>query len=137
VKMKGSEYRDEMSQDGFHSNNAGGIAGGISTGQAITAKVAFKPTSSIVLPGKTVDSQGKEVEVSVTGRHDPCVALRAVPIVEAMMALVLIDLALIHRGKYADVTPEAPNVSGQIEKTGNGAGSSSPAQSSFEASGED
>ncbi len=136
VSMKGSEYRDELSANGFHSNKAGGIAGGISTGQPITANVAFKPTSSIVLPGKTIDSRGREVEVSVTGRHDPCVGLRAVPIVEAMMALVLVDLALVHRGKYADVAPDAPEISSDSRVKARQS-ANEPVQSSFEASGED
>lgn len=91
VTQKGSEHRDEMNADGFLSNHSGGILGGISSGQTIRASVAFKPTSSILIPGKTIDRAGNEVELITKGRHDPCVGLRAVPIVEAMMALVLVD----------------------------------------------
>ncbi|MFC6276607.1 chorismate synthase [Psittacicella hinzii] len=91
VAQKGSEHRDLMNREGFVSNNAGGILGGISTAQPIVAHVAFKPTSSIQLPGMTINRQGEEVEISTRGRHDPCVGIRAVPIVEAMLALVLVD----------------------------------------------
>ncbi len=114
VSMKGSECRDEMTSRGFASNHAGGILGGISSGQPIVATVAFKPTSSIVMPGKTVDVEGRSVNVSVTGRHDPCVGLRAPPIVEAMLALVLIDHALRHRGQNADVSPPAPIIASEL-----------------------
>lgn len=96
VAQKGSEHRDEMTSAGFLSNNAGGILGGISTGQRIVARVAFKPTSSILKPGRTITQDGEETEVVVTGRHDPCVAIRAVPIVEAMLALVLMDHSMLH-----------------------------------------
>lgn len=91
VTQKGSEHRDEMSAQGFLSNHAGGILGGISTGQDIEVSMALKPTSSIVTPGKTITLEGKETEVVTKGRHDPCVGIRAVPIAEAMMALVLMD----------------------------------------------
>ncbi len=91
VTQKGSEHRDEIRKDGFQSNHAGGILGGISSGQTIIASVAFKPTSSILIPGKTIDREGNEVDLITKGRHDPCVGLRAVPIVEAMMALTLCD----------------------------------------------
>lgn len=91
VNQKGSEHRDEIRANGFQSNHAGGILGGISSGQMITASVAFKPTSSILIPGKTIDNQGNEVDLITKGRHDPCVGIRAVPIVEAMMALTLCD----------------------------------------------
>lgn len=97
--QKGSEHRDEITSEGFQSNNAGGILGGISSGQDVEVDVAFKPTSSIRVPGRTVDRQGNEVEIVTTGRHDPCVALRAVPIVEAMLALVLMDHVLRHRAQ--------------------------------------
>jgi chorismate synthase len=98
-----------MSPQGFLSNHAGGILGGISTGQAIVASLALKPASSIRLPGRTVDLKGKPAEVSVHGRHDPCVGIRAVPIAEAMLALTLMDHALRHRGQNADVrAPFAP-----------------------------
>ena len=96
---RGSDFRDEMGASGFASNNAGGILGGISSGQDIELNVAFKPTSSIATPGKTVDKDGQEVAISVQGRHDPCVALRAVAIVEAMAAIVLMDHALRDRGQ--------------------------------------
>lgn len=97
VTQKGNEHRDEMDATGFLTNHAGGILGGISTGQTIYASIAFKPTSSIRIPGKTIDIHGREREVSTTGRHDPCVGIRAVPIVEGMMALVLMDFALLNR----------------------------------------
>jgi chorismate synthase len=99
VQQKGSEHRDELTHQGFTSNNAGGVLGGISTGQDITARIALKPTSSITLPGKSLDTDGNEVEVVTTGRHDPCVGIRAVPIAEAMLALVLMDHVLRQRGQ--------------------------------------
>ncbi|WP_374604539.1 chorismate synthase [Arenimonas sp.] len=113
VVQKGSEHRDLMSPEGFASNHAGGILGGISSGQPIEVSVAFKPTSSLRLPGATVDRSGAAVEVITTGRHDPCVGLRAPPICEAMLALVLMDQALRHRAQNADVTPVAPRVPGE------------------------
>lgn len=91
VSQLGSEHRDEITPDGFESNHAGGILGGISSGQTIRAAVAFKPTSSILIPGKTIDNTGKAVDLITKGRHDPCVGIRAVPIVEAMLALTLVD----------------------------------------------
>ena len=105
VTQKGSEHRDAMSERGFRSNNAGGVLGGISTGQAIVVSLGLKPASSIRLPGETVDVHGKAAEVSVHGRHDPCVGIRAVPIAEAMLALTLLDHALRHRGQNAGVEP--------------------------------
>ena len=105
VTQRGSEHRDAMSPRGFRSNNAGGILGGISTGQAIVVSLALKPASSIRLPGETVDLSGSATEVSVHGRHDPCVGIRAVPIAEAMLALTLLDHALRHRGQNAGVEP--------------------------------
>ena len=99
VSQRGSAHRDEMNEYGFLSNHAGGILGGISTGQEICASVAFKPTSSIVTPGQTVNREGDTVEISTKGRHDPCVGIRAVPIVEAMVALVLMDHLLRDRGQ--------------------------------------
>ncbi len=136
ASMKGSEYRDEMTPEGFLSNHSGGIVGGISTGQPIVASVVFKPTSSIVLPGRTINEEGEPVTISVTGRHDPCVGLRATPIVEAMLALVLVDHALRHRAQNADVTPPAPVIPGQAE---NPPELEAPdlADSEFEATGED
>ena len=113
--QKGSEHRDEMSPKGFLSNHSGGVVGGISTGQNITVKVSFKPTSSIRLPGKSIDRQGKPVIIETTGRHDPCVGLRAVPIVEAMMALLLADHFLLHRAQNAEVQSEIPLLPGTDE----------------------
>lgn len=108
VEQFGSEHRDEMTPEGFRSNNAGGVLGGISSGQSITASLALKPTSSLRLAGDGIDVYGKPAEVVTTGRHDPCVGIRAVPIAEAMLALVLIDHALRHRGQNADVHHETP-----------------------------
>ena len=136
VAMRGSEYRDEMTPRGFRSNNSGGIIGGISSGQPIVVHVAFKPTSSIVTPGDSIDATGQPVKVSVKGRHDPCVGLRAVPIVEAMLALVLMDHALRHRAQNADVVPGAPDISGDcVEQRELPA--DTVADVSFAASGED
>lgn len=103
VAQKGTEHRDEITPEGFLSNNAGGILGGISTGQDIVAHLALKPTSSLRIPGHSIDIDGNPVEVVTTGRHDPCVGIRATPIAEAMMALVLVDHALRHRAQNADV----------------------------------
>jgi len=99
VAQRGSEHRDQMTPGGFLSNHAGGMLGGISSGQTITVTIAFKPTSSIAAPGRTVDLTGRAVDATVTGRHDPCVGIRAVPIAEAMLALVLMDHALRDRGQ--------------------------------------
>jgi chorismate synthase len=112
VAQHGSEHRDEMSLDGFASNHAGGILGGISTGQDIVASVALIPTSSIPTPGRSVNTAGEEVEVRTTGRHDPCVGIRATPIAEAMVALVLMDQALRHRAQCGDVGDVAPRIPG-------------------------
>lgn len=103
VEQKGTEHRDEITADGFLSNNAGGILGGISSGQDLVAHIALKPTSSVRLPGRSIDIHGNETEVVTKGRHDPCVGIRATPIAEAMMALVLMDHFLRHRGQNADV----------------------------------
>ncbi len=110
VGQRGSEHRDELQMDGFTSNHAGGILGGISTGQPILASAAFKPTSSILIPGRSVDLEGHAVDVVTKGRHDPCVGIRATPIVEAMVALVLMDQALRHRAQCADVGDMAPRI---------------------------
>ena len=110
VTQKGSEHRDELTPDGFASNHAGGILGGISTGQSITAKIALKPTSSITVPGKTINVDGDVVDVITKGRHDPCVGIRAVPIAEAMVAIVLMDHLLRHRGQNANVHVNTPNI---------------------------
>ena len=104
VGQRGSEHRDEMDADGFSKNDAGGTLGGISSGQDLLASIALKPTSSVAVPGKTVDTAGKETEIVTTGRHDPCVGLRATPIAEAMVALVLMDHYLRHRAQNADVS---------------------------------
>lgn len=114
ITQKGTEHSDEMTPDGFLSNNAGGILGGISTGQDITVNVAIKPTSSIRLGRHSVDKTGAPVIVETHGRHDPCVGIRATPIVEAMLALVLIDHALRHRAQNADVNCKTPKIPGSV-----------------------
>ena len=108
ITQKGSMHRDEMSPNGFTSNNAGGILGGISSGQDITVSIALKPTSSITKPGQSVDSAGNSAEVVTKGRHDPCVGVRATPIAEAMLAIVLMDHLLRHRAQNANVVPAGP-----------------------------
>lgn len=110
VSQRGSEHRDEIDSQGFVKNDAGGTLGGISSGQDILASIALKPTSSISKPGKTVDKSGKATEIVTKGRHDPCVGLRATPIAEAMVALVLMDHYLRHRGQNADVESVTPVV---------------------------
>ena len=102
VTQKGSEHRDEITPDGFLGNNAGGILGGISSGQDILAQIALKPTSSIRIPGRTITVAGEPAEVVTTGRHDPCVGIRATPIAEAMMAIVLMDHLLRDRAQCGD-----------------------------------
>ena len=104
VAQRGSEHRDEIDADGFVKNDAGGVLGGISSGQEIVASIALKPTSSLTIPGRSVDTAGREVEVVTKGRHDPCVGLRAAPIAEAMMALVLMDHLMRDRGQNAAVS---------------------------------
>ncbi len=111
ARQKGSEHRDELTPQGFTSNNAGGVLGGISTGQDILVHLTLKPTSSIQVPGRTIDLDGNPVEIVTTGRHDPCVALRAVPIAEAMLALTLMDHYLRHRAQNADVRSRTPDIS--------------------------
>ncbi|MFW2440377.1 MAG: chorismate synthase [Arenicellales bacterium] len=106
IEQKGTEHRDLITPDGFQSNHAGGILGGISSGQDILASVAFKPTSSLRLPGQTINKNGESAEVITTGRHDPCVGIRATPIVEAMLAITLLDHMLRHRGQNTDVLAE-------------------------------
>jgi len=108
VSQKGTEHRDEMTTEGFLSNHAGGVLGGISSGQDILVSIALKPTSSIRLPGKSIDLEGKPVEVITTGRHDPCVGIRATPIAEAMLAITLMDHVLRHRAQNMDVTVDTP-----------------------------
>lgn len=101
----GTQHRDEITPEGFLSNHSGGVLGGISTGQDVVCHLALKPTSSLRLPGRSVDREGRAVEVVTHGRHDPCVGIRATPIAEAMVALVLMDQALLHRAQCADVVP--------------------------------
>ncbi len=113
VEQKGTEHRDEMSPEGFLSNHAGGVLGGISTGQDIIAHIALKPTSSMALPGRSVDTDGNPIEVITKGRHDPCVGIRATPIAEAMMAIVLLDHMMRDRGQNADVVCTTPVIPGQ------------------------
>jgi chorismate synthase len=108
VAQRGSEHRDELTPTGFRSNHAGGVLGGISSGQDIIAHVSLKPTSSIQVPGQTIDVAGRPVEIVTTGRHDPCVGLRATPICEAMLAIVLLDHYLRHRAQNADVKSPTP-----------------------------
>ena len=108
IEQKGTEHRDEITPEGFLGNNAGGVLGGISSGQDIVASIALKPTSSIRLPGQTVNVQGEPVEVITTGRHDPCVGIRATPIAEAMLAIVLMDHLLRHRAQNLDVVSDTP-----------------------------
>lgn len=110
VTQRGSQHRDELTPQGFSKNDAGGTLGGISSGQAILASIALKPTSSISVPGKTIDKSGKSTEIVTRGRHDPCVGLRATPIAEAMVALVLMDHYLRHRAQNADVAGDTPAI---------------------------
>jgi len=112
VAQRGIEHRDEITPQGFLSNHAGGILGGISTGQPVLASMALKPTSSILIPGRSVNLAGEPVEMRTIGRHDPCVGIRATPIAEAMVALVLMDHALRHRAQCGDVGPVAPRIPG-------------------------
>ena len=113
VMQRGEAHRDEMVPEGFCSNHAGGILGGISSGQDIIAKISLKPTSSMLLPGRSVNIYGEPIMVVTKGRHDPCVGVRATPIAEAMLALVLMDHALRHRGQNAGVVSGVPVVPGQ------------------------
>jgi chorismate synthase len=112
VAQRGSEHGDELTPNGFLTNNAGGVLGGISTGQPITVSIAIKPTSSIRTPRQSIDLQGKPTVVETHGRHDPCVGIRATPIAEAMLALVLMDHALRHRAQNADVRVTTPAIPG-------------------------
>jgi chorismate synthase len=113
VGQLGSEHSDEMTPAGFLSNHAGGILGGISTGQDIEISIALKPTSSIRLPRRSIDRHGAAVTVETTGRHDPCVGIRATPIAEAMLLLVLMDHALLHRAQNADVKLDVAAIAGR------------------------
>ncbi|ENC6659729.1 chorismate synthase [Aeromonas hydrophila] len=110
VEQKGSEHRDEMTPAGFASNHAGGILGGISSGQDIVVSLGLKPTSSITVPGKTINTEGEAIEMITKGRHDPCVGIRAVPIAEAMLALVLMDHLLRHRAQNQGVLTHTPQL---------------------------
>lgn len=110
VEQKGSEHRDEMTPAGFASNHSGGILGGISSGQDIVVSMALKPTSSITVPGKTINTSGEATEMITKGRHDPCVGIRAVPIAEAMLALVLMDHLLRHRAQNLGVLTQTPQL---------------------------
>ncbi|MCX7555878.1 chorismate synthase [Xanthomonadaceae bacterium JHOS43] len=112
VAQRGTEHRDELLADGFASNHAGGILGGISSGQPVRCSIALKPTSSLRLPGRSLDVNGDAVDVITTGRHDPCVGIRATPIAEAMVALVLIDHMLRHRAQCGDVGEVTPRIPG-------------------------
>ncbi|MBA4708816.1 chorismate synthase [Aquitalea aquatica] len=115
VAQRGSEHGDELTPQGFASNHAGGILGGISTGQDIEVSMAIKPTSSIAQPRRSIDRQGNPIVMETHGRHDPCVGIRATPIAEAMLALVLIDHALRHRAQCGDVVVDTPKIPGRID----------------------
>jgi chorismate synthase len=116
ITQKGSEHGDELTPEGFLSNHAGGVLGGISTGQDIRVNIAIKPTSSIRIPRRSVNKAGEPVTVETHGRHDPCVGIRATPVAEAMLALVLIDHALRHRAQNADVVCATPEIPGKVGK---------------------
>ncbi|MBH0179145.1 MAG: chorismate synthase [Nitrospira sp.] len=116
VAQRGSEHGDELTPEGFVTNHAGGILGGISTGQDIVVTIGIKPTSSIRIPRKSIDKQGNPVTVETNGRHDPCVGIRATPIAEAMLALVLMDHALLHRAQNADVATTTPKIAGSVKR---------------------
>lgn len=118
INQKGSEHRDTLSPEGFQSNHAGGVLGGISTGQDLEVHMALKPTSSISVPGKTINKEGEEIEIITKGRHDPCVGIRAVPIAEAMMAIVLMDHYLRHRAQNASVVSTTVAIAGQAGQAG-------------------
>ncbi|MBU2712476.1 chorismate synthase [Zooshikella harenae] len=119
ITQKGTEHRDALTPEGFTSNNAGGVLGGISSGQDIIAHIALKPTSSLHLPGDSIDVHGQPITVVTKGRHDPCVGIRATPIAEAMLALVLMDHYLRHRGQNADVSVSTPVIPAQVPLTDN------------------
>ena len=110
VAQRGTVHSDEMTAEGFATNHAGGVLGGISTGQALEVNIALKPTSSIPQERRSIDNEGNDVTMQTTGRHDPCVGVRATPIAEAMLALVLMDHALRHRAQNADVTSTIPKI---------------------------
>ncbi|WP_174873768.1 chorismate synthase [Vogesella oryzae] len=114
VTQRGSEHGDELTPQGFASNHAGGVLGGISTGQDIEVSIAIKPTSSIAQPRRSINKAGEAIEMETHGRHDPCVGIRATPIAEAMLALILIDHALRHRAQCGDVHVDTPRIPGRI-----------------------
>lgn len=128
VTQRGSEHGDELTPEGFLTNHAGGILGGISTGQDLVVTIAIKPTSSIRVPRRSIDKQGNAVTIETNGRHDPCVGIRATPIAEAMMALVLMDHALLHRAQNADVKTATPKIPSSVKKTSRSSTSSGPAK---------
>jgi chorismate synthase len=128
VTQRGSEHGDELTPDGFVTNHAGGILGGISTGQDIVVTIGIKPTSSIRVARRSIDKQGKPVTVETNGRHDPCVGIRATPIAEAMMALVLMDHALLHRAQNADVKTPTPKIAASAKKRPSDSKSYGPAK---------
>ncbi len=115
IEQKGSEHRDALTPQGFATNHAGGILGGISSGQDVIVHMALKPTSSISVPGKTIDVDGNEIDIITKGRHDPCVGIRAVPIAEAMLAITLMDHCLRHRAQNAQVHSQTPDIAGKAE----------------------
>src|SRR5699024_5639307 len=117
VTQKGTEHRDLITPEGFLSNQAGGILGGISTGQNILTSIVLKPTSSLRLPGRSINIRGEPVEVITTGRHDPCVGIRATPIAEAMVAIILMDHLLRHRAQNLGVAPGLPPVPGSFSES--------------------
>ena len=128
VAQCGSEHGDELTPEGFVTNHAGGILGGISTGQDIVVTIGIKPTSSIRVPRRSIDKQGQPVTVETNGRHDPCVGIRATPIAEAMLALVLMDHALLHRAQNADVKTATPKIAGSPKKAASSTGKKSTAK---------
>ena len=117
VQQRGSEHGDEITPEGFLSNHAGGVLGGVSTGQPIVVQVAIKPTSSIRLPRRSINTQGEPVEVETFGRHDPCVGIRATPIIEALLGLVLMDHVLLHRAQNMQVDIQPGPVPGVFTPT--------------------
>jgi chorismate synthase len=126
VSQRGSEHGDELTPEGFVTNHAGGVLGGISTGQPITVSIAIKPTSSIRTPRRSVDLSGKPTLVETHGRHDPCVGIRATPIAEAMLALVLMDHALRHRAQNADVVVASRPIPGHLPEARSGQSPGAP-----------
>jgi chorismate synthase len=115
VEQKGTEHRDEMTPEGYLSNHAGGVLGGITSGQDIVAHIAMKPTSSLRLPGKSINKKGEAIDVITEGRHDPCVGIRATPIAEAMMAITIMDHLMRHRAQNIDVNSSVPTLAPRVE----------------------